>query len=122
MLQIPEQVRQAVAPQAQSPRLKALLGMSSQKLTEAMNYQAEKLEKAGYPNKAILAYQELGPLLLENRAFQTFLRESGSQDLTGLLPDLQDVEELLELARREYGLNREQLESLEQLLTERSPA
>lgn len=117
MYQIPEQVRVEIAESQtfKSERLRSLMKLDNQSLSDALDWQASKLLQAGYQRKSITAYQELAPFLLEQKAFQTYLIEKNDPDLRSLLPDLSTVEELLALAVQEYRLNPEQTTDLQKL-------
>ena len=118
MLQIPAMMRRqiALAPSMTADQAR-LWELPDGQLVDLLEAEALSLAQRGATNKAIVVYQELGPLMLANAATQEFVETMGDPQLRGLLPDLPDVESLVVLVRQECLLSPGGESSLRKLLS-----
>lgn len=116
MLNLPHKIRKEIAPLVENQALKALLQMEPEALDKQLEIQGDRLEAQGHGPKVIRAYQEIGPLLLENRALMTFLGSPENSELRGALPDVASVGEALILAQREYRMSETEVKELQPML------
>ena len=73
-------------------------------------------EAMGADNQTVLAYRLTAPLLMESEAISAYIVETQNEMLRSSLPELNSVNEAVELATMEYRLNQSQQEKLRQLL------
>ena len=73
-------------------------------------------EAMGADNQTVLAYRLTAPLLMETEAISAYIVETQNEMLRSSLPELNSVNEAVELATMEYRLNQSQQEKLRQLL------
>lgn len=116
MYQIPattlNQIAQTV--ELKYPAMAQLFLMTQEELTAELEAQAMRLAARGISNKAILAYQTVMPLLLENAAISRYIVKTGSSRRT--LPEVTTIAEALNLALQEFRMTPPQLRELKQLL------
>ena len=119
MRQLPQAVWNKIAdqPEMKQEAFKALFKMTPESLDLALDEQAERLTKAGYEDKVILAYQAVAPLLLENRAISAYSLKTDNLALRQALPEITTVAEAVLIAQKEYRLTVKQNQSLQQLLS-----
>jgi hypothetical protein len=108
----------AQMPEMQYPALKTLFSLTPEELDEYEEDQAMKLEQEGWPNKVILAYQRMAPLLLEWKAIQTFVYKPENFHLRGALPEILSVDEAVLVADKDYWLTGQEAGQLKKLLQE----
>lgn len=84
-----------------------------QGITKYLDSQAEAM---GADNQTVLAYRLTAPLLMESEAISAYIVETQNEMLRSSLPELNSVNEAVELATMEYRLNQSQQEKLRQLL------
>ena len=122
MYQIPattlNQIAQTV--ELKHPAMAQLFLMDQGQLTAALEQQAEVLAARGLSNKAILAYQTVMPLLLENEAISRYITKTGSSRRT--LPEVTTIAEALNLALQEFRMTPPQLRELKQMLAAQQAA
>ena len=73
-------------------------------------------EAMGADNQTVLAYRLTAPLLMESEAISAYIVETQNEMLRSSLPELNSVNEAVELATMEYRLNQSQQEKLRKLL------
>lgn len=119
MMQAPTEILNEIAqePTLTTPWAKDLFSLDQGNLTAAMEDQALRMEKAGYENKVILAYQTVAPLLAANIAISTYLLKTGNMELRAALPEVTTPEEGVQIAIAEFQLNEKQAKELLKLLT-----
>src|SRR5690625_1130154 len=93
-----------------------MFNLTEQEIDQALEEEANKLSQKNYSNKAILAYQTMLPLLLENEAIRKFQQTEDNPELMEMLPEIYSVEEALRLATAEYRLMDNERRELQQLL------
>ena len=96
---------------------KVMVALDEQSLKKARDKQAEKLIE-NYQNKAILAYQTVLPLLVEQQALTEFIETTGEPELRKALPEVLNQSEAVQLMTQEYNLSKEQQKQLRQLLAD----
>ena len=96
---------------------KVMFALDEQSLNQALDKQAEKLIE-NYQNKAILAYQTVLPLLVEQQALTEFIETTGEPELRKALPEVLNQSEAVQLMTQEYNLSKEQQKQLRQLLAD----
>lgn len=89
-------------------------------LDEALEAEADELEAAGHSDKAIVAYQEAKPLLLENEAISRYVAENERPELRGSLPEVLNPAEAVQLMAAEHNLGANEKAELQAML-EKAP-
>jgi len=99
------------------PKIKTLMELGQQQLSEKLEKQADMLEKEGYTDSVIMAYQTVMPLLVEGPAIHAWVSEQNRPDLLAAFPKVNTVYEATHLVVKEYTLGVEEIESLMELIT-----
>jgi hypothetical protein len=89
-------------------------------LLDALSDQAKSLGAQGVPNKVVLAYQTVGPLLSENLAISEFIMTTERLDLRACLPEIVSIEEAILVADAEYRLAEDEKDCLCKLIADLS--
>lgn len=85
--------------------MKSLFQMSEEEKARHVEQEYQFLTKeAGVDGLAALAYQDLAPLLAENKAISRYVVRSGRPELRSCLPEIVSVKEALEYARAEWPM------------------
>ena len=84
-----------------------------QGITQYLDNPAEAM---GADNSTVLAYRLTAPLLIESEAISDYIVETQNDMLRASLPELNSVNEAVELATMEYRLNPSQQAKLTELL------
>lgn len=115
MYQIPEDLRNELAPTLQHEKNRRLFAMTDEEMEAELEKRRSKLDSS-YSHKAISAHLALTPLLEENVAISRFVIEKQSPDLRMMLPELTTVDELTNVASLEYNLTPSQMTELVELV------
>lgn len=78
-----------------------LFAMDQDELDALLEDQAAKLKMAGHTPFVVSAYRALAPLLLEREAIGEFLSRPENSNLRGILPEVTEPAEAVELAAME---------------------
>jgi len=115
MFYIPIQILNQIAKEEKlkSNWAKKTFTMSQQELKKNQEDERNKLEKQGYSNKVILTYQASRPLLVENRALESFMSKNEKPDLA---PTFQTPEEAMNVINAKVRLKPADQQSLLSLL------
>ena len=95
---------------------RALFAMSQDEMTLELEALGDYLEQAGAPNKVILAYQQMAPLLVENEAISRYIIETANLNLRLGLPEVLTVDEALHYSILEWNLDQSQVKICANLL------
>ena len=86
------------------------------RMDEELEVQQDALMKQGLSGTAIVAAISLAPLLWEHRAITAFVRDH-RPDLLGMIPEVLDVDEAINLARMDHHLSQRDESDLYRVLS-----
>jgi hypothetical protein len=98
-----------------------LFSLNQQQKQEALDHQAELLEKRGTPAKVARLYQEIGPLLAENEAISRFSMKKGDSQIRQVLPEIATLQQALEVAEMQQPMTGNERLRLSRLLRPLAP-
>jgi hypothetical protein len=114
MLNVPQTIRNQIAPLMQSKQLKAIMEMKDEDQSDqALLKLAAKQVKFATGIKE--AWVTVAPLLIENQALTKFTAKNPNLKL--LLPEVLTIQEALQTAKADYMLDEVELENLAQALS-----
>lgn len=98
-----------------------LFSRTPENLMPDLEAQCQALEDSGVPLQVALAYQEIGPLLVENEAISRFIQKKGDPSLRSILPEVTTLVEALEIAEMDRPMTYSNRKMLATLLRELLP-
>jgi hypothetical protein len=119
MYSVPAPILNAIA-RTQSLRsewARQVFSLDAEGVLSALSDQARELETQDVPNKVILAYQTMGPLLIENIAISEYVMATERLELRSCLPEIVSVQEAILVADAEYRLTDAEKDRLAEMLT-----
>lgn len=99
-----------------------LFSRTPENLIPDLEAQCQALEDSGVPLQVALAYQEIGPLLVENEAISRFIQKKADPGLRAILPEVATLREALLLAEQDRPMSYSNRKMLATLLRELLPA
>lgn len=118
MQMVPDRIWQEVAKETLRTQWgKGMIPLPPNEKEEALDREESQLSKDGVNSKVIAALQEIRPLLLEHRAISSALSRMRAPDLRQALPEVVNLQEAANLAKREYRLSETQAATLTEILS-----
>jgi hypothetical protein len=118
MYSVPAPILNAIA-RTQSLRsewARQVFSLDAEGVLTALSRQAKELATQGVPNKVLLAYQTMGPLLIENIAISEYIMATEHLELRSCLPEIVSVQEAILVADAEYRLTDDGKDLLAEML------
>ncbi|AXK39963.1 hypothetical protein [Crenobacter cavernae] len=104
-----------------NPSLRQLFAMDQDALTQALDAQAQALEASGVPNRVIVAYQTMAPLLAESEAISAYIVQTDNWSLRQALPEVLSAEEAVAIANLDRPMSSSEQRRLLDLLLPLTP-
>lgn len=123
MYQVPARIWNEIAASEElvNPSFQKLMQMNQEQLTQALESQAQALEANGVPDRVIVAYQEIAPLLSENAAISRYINRTGNSSLRDALPEILNAEEAVVIATQDRPLSKSEQKTLLDMLKRLEP-
>lgn len=123
MYQVPARVWNEIAASEElvNPSFERLMKMNDEQILQALDEQAKVLEARGVPDRVIVAYQRLAPLLAENEAISRYINRTGNTSLREALPEILNAEEAVVIATQDRPLSKSEQKTLLDMLKRLEP-
>lgn len=124
MYQVPARIWNEIAASEElvNPSFERLMKMNDEQILQALDEQAKVLEARGVPDRVIVAYQMLAPLLAENEAISRYINRTGNTSLREALPEILNAEEAVVIATQDRPLSKSEQKTLLDMLKRLEPA